>query len=228
MTANADLAKSLAAVQWNLEVELNLTAFSNLVHLHLYGRELTGSIHKEIGTLTKLSYLDLTRYDKVTQSWWLVPNRPLQTSLRDITDDKELMEMCYLAQKNKGVIHVYYKHGVSEPLYNEKVESVSSKGKELMSQIVFVALSSSDESSDSIDSDDNVEDEPYRSGGDEVSSEEEEVAVKRSAGKKTNGLRMMNYFLDQFLSLVIWHHIIMPKMKLIMNLMVETHGTRKK
>ncbi|RYR05263.1 hypothetical protein Ahy_B06g085132 isoform B [Arachis hypogaea] len=71
-------------------------------------------------------------YDKVTQSWWLVPNRPLQTSLRAVTDDKELMEMCYLAQKNKGVIHVYYEHGVSEHLYSEKAELVSFKGKELM------------------------------------------------------------------------------------------------
>ncbi|KAL4328092.1 hypothetical protein AHAS_Ahas13G0165500 [Arachis hypogaea] len=39
--------------------------------------------HKKIG------------YDKVSQTWWLVPNRPMQTGLRAIADDKELMKMCY-------------------------------------------------------------------------------------------------------------------------------------
>ncbi|RYR71131.1 hypothetical protein Ahy_A02g005428 [Arachis hypogaea] len=71
-------------------------------------------------------------YDKVSQTWWLVPNKPLQTGLRAITDDKELMEMCYLAQENKGVIHVYYEHEVSEPVYIEEAEPMASKGKELM------------------------------------------------------------------------------------------------
>ncbi|XLR28823.1 hypothetical protein S83_056723 [Arachis hypogaea] len=47
--------------------------------------------HKKIG------------YNKVSQSWWLVPNRPMQTGLRAIADDNELMEMCYLAQQNKGL-----------------------------------------------------------------------------------------------------------------------------
>lgn len=75
--------------------------------------------HKKIG------------YDKVSQTWWLVPNRPMQTGLRAIADDNELMEMCYLAQQNKGVIHVYYEHGVSEPVYIEEAEPVVS-GKELM------------------------------------------------------------------------------------------------
>ncbi|RYR66954.1 hypothetical protein Ahy_A03g013161 [Arachis hypogaea] len=76
--------------------------------------------HKKIG------------YDKVSQTWWLVPNRPLQTGLRAIIDYKELMEMCYLAQQNNGVIHVYYEHGVSEPVYIEEAEPMASKGKELM------------------------------------------------------------------------------------------------
>ncbi|XP_025700415.1 uncharacterized protein [Arachis hypogaea] len=71
-------------------------------------------------------------YDKVTQTWWLVPNRPLQNGLRALTNDKELMEMCYLGQQNKGVVHVYYEHGVSEPLYIEEAKTVSSKGKEVL------------------------------------------------------------------------------------------------
>ncbi|RYR29199.1 hypothetical protein Ahy_B01g053541 [Arachis hypogaea] len=40
--------------------------------------------------------------------------------------------MCYLGQQNKGVVHVYYEHGVSEPLYIEEAEAVSSKEKELL------------------------------------------------------------------------------------------------
>ncbi|RYQ83625.1 hypothetical protein Ahy_B10g102385 [Arachis hypogaea] len=71
-------------------------------------------------------------YDNVTQCWWLVPNRPLQTGLRAVTHDKELMEMCYLAQKSKGVVHVYCEHGVFELVFNEEAELVSSKDKELI------------------------------------------------------------------------------------------------
>ncbi|RYQ98936.1 hypothetical protein Ahy_B07g086771 [Arachis hypogaea] len=56
------------------------------------------------------------------------------------------------------------------------------KGKQ--PQTVCVALSSSDESSDSHVNDDSEEDEPYQPDGDEVSSEED-VAVERSARKKT-------------------------------------------
>ncbi|RYR31254.1 hypothetical protein Ahy_B01g056049 [Arachis hypogaea] len=76
--------------------------------------------------------LDDLGYDKVTQTWWLVLNRPLQNGLRALTNDKELMEMCYLGQQNKRVVHVYYEHGVSEPLYIEEAEAVSSKGKEVL------------------------------------------------------------------------------------------------
>ncbi|RYR17902.1 hypothetical protein Ahy_B03g062571 [Arachis hypogaea] len=42
------------------------------------------------------------------------------------------MEMCYAAQTNKGIVHVYYEHGVSEPVFDEKTGLPSSKGKELI------------------------------------------------------------------------------------------------
>ncbi|RYR41513.1 hypothetical protein Ahy_A08g037914 [Arachis hypogaea] len=58
------------------------------------------------------------------------------------------------------------------------------KGKD--SQAVFVSLSSEEESSDSHDSYDSIEDDPYRPAGDEISSEEEEVIVKRVVGKKSD------------------------------------------
>ncbi|QHO15825.1 uncharacterized protein LOC107469439 [Arachis duranensis] len=62
----------------------------------------------------------------------MVPNRPLQSGLRVLTHDKELIEMCYIAQTNKGIVHVYDEHGVSEPVFDEKTELASSKGKELI------------------------------------------------------------------------------------------------
>ncbi|RYR06702.1 hypothetical protein Ahy_B05g074007 [Arachis hypogaea] len=77
-------------------------------------------------------YYKTLGYDNVTHCWWLVPNRPLQRGLRALTHDKELMEMCYAAQTNKGVVHVYYEHGVSEPVFDEKTGLASSKGKELI------------------------------------------------------------------------------------------------
>ncbi|QHO41640.1 uncharacterized protein DS421_5g147500 [Arachis hypogaea] len=33
---------------------------------------------------------------------------------------------------NKGIVHVYYEHGVSEPVFDEKIKVASSKGKELI------------------------------------------------------------------------------------------------
>ncbi|RYR20789.1 hypothetical protein Ahy_B03g066026 [Arachis hypogaea] len=42
------------------------------------------------------------------------------------------MEMCYLAQMNKEIVHVYYEHGVSEPVFYENTELASSKYKELI------------------------------------------------------------------------------------------------
>ncbi|RYR18842.1 hypothetical protein Ahy_B03g063451 [Arachis hypogaea] len=77
-------------------------------------------------------YYKTLGYDNVTHCWWLVPNRPLQRGLRALTHDKELMEMCYAGQTNKGVVHVYYEHGISEPVFDEKTGLASSKGKELI------------------------------------------------------------------------------------------------
>ncbi|RYR01004.1 hypothetical protein Ahy_B06g079869 [Arachis hypogaea] len=60
------------------------------------------------------------------------------------------------------------------------------KGKQ--AKTAFVALSSSDEFSDSHDSDDSAEDEPYRPGGDEVSSDKD-LPLNRSATKTNVKLR---------------------------------------
>ncbi|RYR79801.1 hypothetical protein Ahy_A01g004607 [Arachis hypogaea] len=58
-------------------------------------------------------------YDKILQCWWLVPGRKLETGLRNLKSDDELREMCFLAQKNNGLVDVYFEHGVSSPDYLE-------------------------------------------------------------------------------------------------------------
>ncbi|RYR24844.1 hypothetical protein Ahy_B02g058392 [Arachis hypogaea] len=267
--------------------------------------ERDGSVNYSCGQISELLRIDVDTldvffvrdyykrigYDNVTHCWWLVPNRPLQSSLRAVTHDKELMEICYLAQKNKKIVHVYYEHGVSELVFDEKTELASSKGKELIviqdpiphsyptinataniifttslstpipepthttspktipttsppipilesihttiptpttisttkpagkasharrpltrsaatgtferasikekePKTVFVSLSSEEESSDSHDSYDSVENEPYRLAGDDVSSEEEEVIVVSVKGKEPETVFVIVY-----------------------------------
>ncbi|RYR42639.1 hypothetical protein Ahy_A08g039101 [Arachis hypogaea] len=59
-------------------------------------------------------------YDKAEHCWWLVPNRPLETGLRELNSDAELLEMCFLAESNHGEVHVYYEYTVSIPTYLEE------------------------------------------------------------------------------------------------------------
>ncbi|RYR28008.1 hypothetical protein Ahy_B01g052098 [Arachis hypogaea] len=59
-------------------------------------------------------------YDKAEHCWWLIPKRPLETGLRKLNSDAELLEMCFLAESNHGEVHVYYEHGVSIPTYLEE------------------------------------------------------------------------------------------------------------
>ncbi|RYQ94093.1 hypothetical protein Ahy_B08g088983 [Arachis hypogaea] len=59
-------------------------------------------------------------YDKAEHCWWLVPKRPLETGLRELNSDAELLEMCFLAESNHGEVHVYYEHEVSIPTYLEE------------------------------------------------------------------------------------------------------------
>ncbi|RYR30611.1 hypothetical protein Ahy_B01g055358 [Arachis hypogaea] len=61
-------------------------------------------------------------YDKILHCWWLVPERTLETGLRNLNSDNELREMCFLAHKNNGLVDVYFKHGVSSPDYLQDEE----------------------------------------------------------------------------------------------------------
>ncbi|RYR50081.1 hypothetical protein Ahy_A07g036638 [Arachis hypogaea] len=52
-------------------------------------------------------------YDNILQCWWLPLGRSLDGGLMALTCDGELREMCFAAQKNDGVVDVYFEHGVS-------------------------------------------------------------------------------------------------------------------
>ncbi|QHN78550.1 proteoglycan 4-like [Arachis ipaensis] len=60
------------------------------------------------------NYYKVLGYDNLKECWWLVPGRPLKTGLRALSHDKELLEMCFHAKNNEGVVHVYLEHGNSE------------------------------------------------------------------------------------------------------------------
>ncbi|RYR75105.1 hypothetical protein Ahy_A02g009786 [Arachis hypogaea] len=51
-------------------------------------------------------------YDKILHCWWLVPERTLETGLRNLNSDEELREMCFLAHKNNELVDVYFEHGI--------------------------------------------------------------------------------------------------------------------
>ncbi|RYR79232.1 hypothetical protein Ahy_A01g004057 [Arachis hypogaea] len=70
------------------------------------------------------NYFKELGYDKVVECWWLIPKRSLEVGLRDLTTDDELREMCFYAQKNDGVVDVYFEHGVSTPELIEGKEAV--------------------------------------------------------------------------------------------------------
>ncbi|RYR45838.1 hypothetical protein Ahy_A07g031614 [Arachis hypogaea] len=61
-------------------------------------------------------------YDKILHCWWLVPGRTLETGLKNLNNDNELREMCFLAHKNNGLVDVYFEHGVSSPDYLQDEE----------------------------------------------------------------------------------------------------------
>ncbi|RYR62468.1 hypothetical protein Ahy_A04g020075 [Arachis hypogaea] len=70
------------------------------------------------------NYFKELGYDKVVECWWLVPERSLEVGLRALTTDDELREMCFHAQRNDGVVDVYFEHGVSTPELMEGKEAV--------------------------------------------------------------------------------------------------------
>ncbi|QHO15849.1 uncharacterized protein DS421_10g298450 [Arachis hypogaea] len=73
-------------------------------------------------------------YDKVEHCWWLVFNRPLETGLRKLHTDVELLEICFHAERNNGLVYVYYEHGVSVSKYLE--QSPFKKGKKVVIEVL--------------------------------------------------------------------------------------------
>ncbi|MED6149001.1 hypothetical protein PIB30_058267 [Stylosanthes scabra] len=60
-------------------------------------------------------------YEKIAQCSWLVPGSPLETGLRPIATDVELLEMCCAARGDNNKVHIYYEHAVSVPQVEENV-----------------------------------------------------------------------------------------------------------
>ncbi|MED6208196.1 hypothetical protein PIB30_042853 [Stylosanthes scabra] len=61
------------------------------------------------------------RYPKIDNYRWLEPGNPIETGLRSIVHDVDLMEMVRLAKENNNSVHIYYEHVVSDPQVEEEV-----------------------------------------------------------------------------------------------------------
>ncbi|XLR27699.1 hypothetical protein S83_055599 [Arachis hypogaea] len=95
--------------------------------------ELLGLDTDTLDVFSVRNYYKHLGYDKVEQCRWLVPNMLLTTGLKILTNDNEMLKMCFYAKRNNGVAHVYYEFGVSELDYVEEQQPFkSAKEKELM------------------------------------------------------------------------------------------------
>ncbi|RYQ85521.1 hypothetical protein Ahy_B10g105090 [Arachis hypogaea] len=65
-------------------------------------------------------YYKVLGYDNIVECWWLALGRPLKTGLRSLSHDSELLEMCFHAKNNQGIVHVYFEHGVSQPEFDDE------------------------------------------------------------------------------------------------------------
>ncbi|RYR04637.1 hypothetical protein Ahy_B06g084413 [Arachis hypogaea] len=61
------------------------------------------------------NYYKKLGYDRIGECWWHVPGRSLDSGLRALNCDDELREMCFMGEKNDGLVDVYFEHTVSTP-----------------------------------------------------------------------------------------------------------------
>ncbi|RYR21153.1 hypothetical protein Ahy_B03g066419 [Arachis hypogaea] len=47
--------------------------------------------------------------------WWKVPWLSLESGLRKLETDKDLLKMCKTCRRNHNVMNIFFEHGVSEP-----------------------------------------------------------------------------------------------------------------
>ncbi|MED6195462.1 hypothetical protein PIB30_037975, partial [Stylosanthes scabra] len=94
-----------------------------------------GSVVYEVDNIEELEQLDedtldvfavrnhylALNYEKIEKCSWLVLGSPLDTGLRPITTDVELLEMCRAARQNNNKVHIYYEHVISVPHVEEEV-----------------------------------------------------------------------------------------------------------
>ncbi|RYR73108.1 hypothetical protein Ahy_A02g007418 [Arachis hypogaea] len=92
----------------------------SLVYDNDHTDELTGLDEDVLDIFSLRDYYKILGYDNMVECWWLVPGRPMKSGLRALSHDKELIEMCFYAKNNGGTVHIYYEHGVSQPLVEEE------------------------------------------------------------------------------------------------------------
>ncbi|RYQ92951.1 hypothetical protein Ahy_B09g099195 [Arachis hypogaea] len=90
----------------------------SLVYDNNHTDELTG-LHEDVLDVFSLrNYYKILGYDT-----WLSVGGLFLSGLRALSHDKELVEMCFYA-KNNGTVHIYYEHGVSQPMVEEEASEL--------------------------------------------------------------------------------------------------------
>ncbi|RYR27995.1 hypothetical protein Ahy_B01g052076 [Arachis hypogaea] len=92
----------------------------SLVYDNDHTDELTGLDEDVLDVFSLRDYYKVLGYDNMVECWWLVPGRSMKSRLRALSHDKELVEMCFYAKNNGGTVHIYYEHGVSQPMVEEE------------------------------------------------------------------------------------------------------------
>ncbi|RYQ98973.1 hypothetical protein Ahy_B07g086815 [Arachis hypogaea] len=92
----------------------------SLVYDNDHTDELTRLDEDVLDVFSLRDYYKVLGYDNMVKCWWLVPGRSMKSGLRALSHDKELVEMCFYAQNNRGTVHIYYEHGVSQPMVEKE------------------------------------------------------------------------------------------------------------
>ncbi|RYR42745.1 hypothetical protein Ahy_A08g039188 [Arachis hypogaea] len=90
------------------------------VHCKIYERdntnELTGLDEDRLDVFSLRDYYKELSYADIIECLWLILGRLLKNGLRELSHDKELLEICYLSRMNKKRVHLYF-----EKLHDDEV-----------------------------------------------------------------------------------------------------------
>ncbi|XLR58143.1 hypothetical protein S83_008815 [Arachis hypogaea] len=88
----------------------------SLVYDNDYTNELTGLDEDLLDVFSLRNYYKVLGFDNMVECWWVILGRPMKSELRALSHDKELVEMCFYTNNNEGRVHIYYEHGVFQPI----------------------------------------------------------------------------------------------------------------